>query len=227
MAHSPMLTESERRLLTDNYELCRALHAGSRLPTSDEERHFVEVCRGRAAPGTELARVYRKMRSLLVLTGVDESALVLAGFVLPEQAGPVCVRPTSTRESLPQGRIHKEFQGRNGTTVRKKHVVARQRRRQVQEPGPAFTQEDVIRLLECSLGDQGITAARPLFPMFTSLQIEQVYDASESQRRTMLKAVVDEVGNESTGSWVRPFHDHRNPAQTTKMREQAMDPSNR
>ena len=79
------------------------------------------------------------------------------------------------------------------------------------------SRNDFVRLLEFSL-DYRLDTALKRFPMFSAQQIRELYGLSKTQREKLL---ADRQGS------ARPAGQHRNPAQTEKMREQATDPSNR
>ncbi len=77
------LEETDRKLLLAHYSFYKALHSGERSPSTPAQRHFVEVCEGKASPETEHERAYSHFRLTCEKFGVEESEIILAGFVLP------------------------------------------------------------------------------------------------------------------------------------------------
>jgi uncharacterized protein YifE (UPF0438 family)/ribosomal protein L24E len=62
MPYEDKLTDSERELLDHHLRLYEALDSGWHQPTTDDQRHFVEVCRGRAEACTQHEFAYLKYR---------------------------------------------------------------------------------------------------------------------------------------------------------------------
>ena len=84
--------------------------------------------------------------------------------------------------------------------------------------------DDVKRLIEFSI-ENDRESAISLFPMFSAQQIQGLYDISISQRIQLLHEWG--VEDSSTAHFLRHFHDPHNPAQAEKIKQQAVDPSNR
>jgi hypothetical protein len=84
--------------------------------------------------------------------------------------------------------------------------------------------DDVRRLIEFSIEDD-MPSAVALFPMFTVQQIQRLYDISISQRVQLLHEWG--VEDSPTAHFLRHFHDPHNPAQAEKIKQQAIDPSNK
>ena len=84
--------------------------------------------------------------------------------------------------------------------------------------------DDLKRLIEFSIEDNAESAI-VLFPMFSPKQIHSLYEITISQRLQLL----EEWGTEDTAMshFLRHFHDPHDPAQATKIRQQATDPSNK
>jgi hypothetical protein len=82
---------------------------------------------------------------------------------------------------------------------------------------------DLKRLIEFSI-ENNLESALSSFPMFSSGQIQGLYDISISQRLQLLHEWG--VEDSTAAHFVRHFHDPHNPAQAEKIREQAHDPSN-
>lgn len=59
------LTEKEIALVRKNFEFLRALTDGSRRPTTEGQRHFLETVAGRASPKTEYEIAWAKYFSLM------------------------------------------------------------------------------------------------------------------------------------------------------------------
>ncbi len=81
---------------------------------------------------------------------------------------------------------------------------------------------DVRRLIEYSL-IHPLSSALSAFPMFPREQIKALYAVSPAKRRRFLSA----DSPEGIAHYLQRFDYHRNPAQVEKMRDQAIDPSNR
>jgi len=83
---------------------------------------------------------------------------------------------------------------------------------------------DLKRLIEFSIEDN-VESAISLFPMFSSEQIQRLYDICISQRLQLLQEWG--VEDSSAAHFLRYFHDSHNPAQAEKIRQQRTDPSNK
>jgi hypothetical protein len=100
---------------------------------------------------------------------------------------------------------------------------------------PVFD-DDVRRLIEYSFRLPEISALSA-FPMFSVQQVRAIYALDPAMRRKLLEALRERQrsffqslrpsSNDSLAHFIKPFHTHRNLAQEMKMREQAIDPSNR
>ena len=74
--------------MTAHYAFYHALDTGGRVPSTPAQEHFVAVCRGIAIPETDHERAYMRFKRAVADGGLDEAAVVAAGFVLsPEPAG--------------------------------------------------------------------------------------------------------------------------------------------
>jgi hypothetical protein len=80
-------SESDRRLLLAHYVFYRALDSGSRLPTTAAQEHFLSVCRGTKPPQTDHEHAYTRFKQIVGATGLDETAVVESGFLLPPAPG--------------------------------------------------------------------------------------------------------------------------------------------
>jgi hypothetical protein len=87
----------------------------------------------------------------------------------------------------------------------------------------AGIKNDVTRLIEFSL-KYHLDVALTRFPMFSKQQIRAVYLMSEGERKRL---VAGRGAGNVVASTESSFQQHRNPAQTEKISEQATDPSNR
>ncbi len=87
-----------------------------------------------------------------------------------------------------------------------------------------FTAHNHLKqLIEFSI-ENDLESAISLFSMFSSEQIQKLYDICISQRLQLLQ----EWGVEDSAAahFLRHFHDPHNPAQAEKIRQQRTDPSN-
>jgi len=63
----PHLIPQEEILLRKHYEFYRSLETGSRKPMTEEQVHFVAVCRGQSKAETEHEKTYAKYMRLRVV----------------------------------------------------------------------------------------------------------------------------------------------------------------
>lgn len=82
---------------------------------------------------------------------------------------------------------------------------------------------DVRRLIKFSLANPMYLAFYE-FPMFSPQQIAALYRLGAAERKRLL---THESADDSLSHMIDPLRDHRSAAQAEKMREQAIDPSNR
>jgi hypothetical protein len=57
------LRKKEREIVATHYDRCWELDVKNRKPSSDAERHFLLVCRGKADPSTDLEKAWIKLKS--------------------------------------------------------------------------------------------------------------------------------------------------------------------
>ena len=55
-------SEEERKLLDKNIKFYKSLDSGNRTPETEEQKHFVEVCKGRKKPRSIHERAYIKYK---------------------------------------------------------------------------------------------------------------------------------------------------------------------
>jgi hypothetical protein len=58
------LTEEERLLILKHLEFYQSLETGERSPTTEDQKHFVDVCQGHAKPKTEHEIAYAKFKRI-------------------------------------------------------------------------------------------------------------------------------------------------------------------
>ena len=85
------------------------------------------------------------------------------------------------------------------------------------------THNDLKELIEFSI-DNNVESAIARFPIFSPEQIRRLYDISVPQRRHLLREWG--VEDPAMAHFLHQFHDHHNPAQAEKIRQQASDPTN-
>ena len=67
------IPQEQSELLTKYWQFYRELDFGRRMPASEAQRHFVEVCRGRAVPKTEHETAYLAGRRIVQYCKLSES----------------------------------------------------------------------------------------------------------------------------------------------------------
>ena len=60
------LTEKESLLIEKHLKFYQSLDKGQRIPTTTEQKHFVDVCRGNAKPITDHEIAYVKFMWLML-----------------------------------------------------------------------------------------------------------------------------------------------------------------
>jgi hypothetical protein len=68
----PSLSSRQKQLLRKYFEFYRELSSGRRVPTTEAQRHFCEVCLGAAIPASEHEKAYLAFRATLAAEGLSE-----------------------------------------------------------------------------------------------------------------------------------------------------------
>jgi hypothetical protein len=73
-------TADEKHLLKRHVEFYWPLDSGARVPTTDDQRHFVAICRGKTRPRTRHEETYQKLRAMVTEYHFDACEWVRSGF---------------------------------------------------------------------------------------------------------------------------------------------------
>jgi uncharacterized protein YifE (UPF0438 family) len=77
------LPDEYRRLLRAHFAFYRSLAASEREALTEDQRHFVDVCRGRVSPETAHEFAYTNFRKYCALTGISEEEAKASDFTFP------------------------------------------------------------------------------------------------------------------------------------------------
>jgi hypothetical protein len=90
------------------------------------QRHFVDVCRGRAPPSTDHEFAYCRFKAVAAVSGVTEDELAAAGFVAPSP-GAATGEELDSPPAAPKASSHKKLSGRRCRRCLKQIPVERVR----------------------------------------------------------------------------------------------------